>query len=228
MSEAVKNMFSGIAGKYDLTNDVLSMGIHRFWRKQAVSQLKEIEGEQLSIIDVCTGTGDVAQCLKKEFGDRAKITGVDFVPEMIEIARDKYPGEITFQVGDAQSLEFEDDSFDALTISFGIRNVDSPIEALKEFRRILKPSGKLVVLEFGQSQTPILGPLFNLYSKHIIPIIGGLLTGDKSAYVYLPETSSAFPCREEFTELMSQAGFKNCSWQSLTAGIAYLYSGDSS
>jgi len=225
MSEAVKNMFSGIAAKYDLTNDILSMGIHRLWRRAAVNSLSSLKGKDLKILDVCTGTGDVAKCLKQHFNNRASVTAVDFVPEMIEIAKEKYPKEIDFQVADAQALPFESNSFDAITVSFGIRNVDSPIDALKEFKRLLKPGGKLVVLEFGQSKTPIFGPLFNLYSKHVIPIIGGLITGDKSAYEYLPETSKAFPCREEFTELMQKGGFQDTAWKAQSFGIAYLYTG---
>ena len=225
MSEEVKNMFASISAKYDLANDVLSLGIHRLWRKRACKLLGKIQGATL--LDVATGTGDFACVLKNAVGPEGAVTGVDFVPEMIELAKGKYSSkDIDFQVADAMSLPFEDESFDVVTISFGIRNVDDTSLALKEFLRVLKPSGRICVLEFGTPYLIGLKQLFIFYSKYLMPFIGGLVSGNRDAYEYLPETSANYPCRDEFIELLKEAGFKDNKWTGLMGGIAYIYLGN--
>lgn len=218
----VHSMFASIADRYDLANDVLSMGVHRLWRKKAV-KLAGLSSSDLAL-DLCCGTGDFAFELAKT---TKEVVAVDFVGEMLDLARIKQNknglDNIEFIQGDACDIPLEDARFSAVTIGFGIRNVPSVEKCLLEIKRVLKPGGKAVILEFGQSRVPIFSSLYNLYSKYLMPIIGGLLTGNKEAYVYLPETSAAFPDREKFLELMNEAGFKNSRYKSLFLGISYIY-----
>jgi demethylmenaquinone methyltransferase/2-methoxy-6-polyprenyl-1,4-benzoquinol methylase len=220
MSKAVQEMFRRICSRYDLANDILSLGIHRRWRKLLGNQA-ELKDNQLAL-DICTGTGEVALELNRKFPKR--IYAMDFVTEMVQSAVKKNE-EIHYFVGDALKLPFKSNSFGLVTISFGIRNLDSPIEGLKEIYRILTPDSKVLILEFGQNNSSLFGKLYNPYARHIIPFLGGLITGDRAAYEYLPETSARFPAREDFIMLMEQTGFKQCSCLSLFFGIAYLYTG---
>lgn len=227
MSEKVHSMFASIARRYDVANDVLSLGVHRLWRKKAVALAKVQKGER--VLDLCTGTGDFAFELAKTVGENGSVVALDFVSEMLELAKEKQVKfglpNISFVQGDACSLPFTDGEFSAATIGFGIRNVDLVETCLSEIRRVLKPEGRAVILEFGKPRLPIFSAIYRFYSKHLMPTIGGLLTGNKEAYVYLPETSAAFPDRGEFLELMLKAGFEECRFVSLFGGIAYIYLG---
>jgi demethylmenaquinone methyltransferase/2-methoxy-6-polyprenyl-1,4-benzoquinol methylase len=226
MSKQVQQMFASIAPAYDRTNSVLSLGIHHVWRKNTV----QVSGARtgMSVLDCATGTGDLALEFKKTVGPAGQVIGTDFCPEMMETAPAKSEAKklhVEFEVADAMNLPYPDHTFDISSISFGIRNVDDPSIALKEMARVVKPGGKVMILEFGQPKG-FMGVLYDWYSRHIIPFIGGLLTGNKEAYQYLPRTAAQFPCREEFLTLMRNTGmYSEASYQELTFGIAFLYKG---
>lgn len=226
MSAEVRQMFSSIAPRYDVTNEVLSFGVHRLWRRVTVRLSGAKAGD--SVLDCATGTGDLALVFKRKVGTGGRVVGTDFCPEMLESAPAKAAREglaVEFQVADALALPFADHSFDVASISFGIRNVDDPVKCLKEMARVVKPGGRVVVLEFGQPRG-LFGALFRWYSRHLMPLIGGLLTGNRSAYEYLPRTSAAFPAGERFLELMDQAGaYRERQAHPLTFGTAYVYVG---
>jgi demethylmenaquinone methyltransferase/2-methoxy-6-polyprenyl-1,4-benzoquinol methylase len=226
MSKQVQQMFASIAPAYDRTNSVLSLGIHHIWRKKTV----QVSGARtgMSVLDCATGTGDLALEFKKTVGPEGQVIGTDFCPEMMETAPAKSESRklpVDFEVADAMNLPYPDHTFDISSISFGIRNVDDPSIALKEMARVIKPGGKVMILEFGQPKG-FMGVIYDWYSRHIIPFIGGLLTGNKEAYQYLPRTAAQFPCREEFLTLMRNTGmYSEASYQELTFGIAFLYKG---
>lgn len=225
MSDAVHAMFSDIAPRYDLTNSVLSMGIHHLWRRATVRASHARVGSH--VLDCATGTGDLALAFKRTVGPAGRVLGTDFNADMLSFAPAKARGkglDVQFEVADAMHLPYADASFDVASISFGIRNVDDPRTALAEMARVVRPGGRVVVLEFGQPRG-IVGLSYRWYSQHVIPLIGGLLTGNRKAYEYLPTTAAAFPCREDFLNLMRSTGLlEDCQYQELTGGIAFLYS----
>lgn len=228
MSEAVQSMFSRIAPRYDVTNDVLSFGIHRLWREKAVKDVLRAfpPDKELSILDLCTGTGDVAFSFERHAPKTAEIIATDFCEPMLEIARKKqHNSRVKFSQADAMSLPFEVDRFDIISMSFGIRNVDDPLTSLRECLRVGKPGAQLLIIEFGRPTFPVFSELYSFYQRYFMPHIGGFLTGDKSAYEYLPETSRAFPAGEQFLELMRQAGFRESRFTPLMSGLAYIYRG---
>lgn len=226
MSEEVRKMFADISDKYDLVNGVLSMGVHNRWRKTAVKMSGAKAG--MSVLDCATGTGDLALEFKKTVGNNGYVLGTDFCKEMIEPgpAKAKSKGLVVdFEVADAMNLPYEDNRFDIASISFGIRNVDDPVVALKEMARVVKPGGKVVVLEFGQASGPMKYP-FEFYSKYVIPTVGGMITGNRDAYTYLPKTSAEFPAGDKFINLMYKTrSYKEYTYKKLTGGIAYIYVG---
>ncbi|RKI49390.1 bifunctional demethylmenaquinone methyltransferase/2-methoxy-6-polyprenyl-1,4-benzoquinol methylase UbiE [Corallococcus sp. AB049A] len=226
MSTEVRQMFSSIATRYDVTNEVLSLGIHRLWRRSAVKLSGAKEGSH--VLDCATGTGDLALAFKRKVGSTGRVVGTDFCPEMLESAPAKAAKaglEVEFQVQDAMALTLPDNCFDVASISFGIRNVDDPVKCLQEMARVVRPGGRVVVLEFGQPTGPY-GALFRFYSKTVMPAIGGLLTGNKAAYQYLPRTAAAFPAGDRFLSLMDQAGaYSERAAHPLLFGTAYVYVG---
>ncbi|AFE10587.1 bifunctional demethylmenaquinone methyltransferase/2-methoxy-6-polyprenyl-1,4-benzoquinol methylase UbiE [Corallococcus sp. CA054B] len=226
MSTEVRQMFSSIATRYDVTNEVLSLGIHRLWRRSAVKLSGAKEGSH--VLDCATGTGDLALAFKRKVGSTGRVVGTDFCPEMLESAPAKAAKaglEVEFQVQDAMALTLPDNTFDVASISFGIRNVDDPVQCLKEMARVVRPGGRVVVLEFGQPTGPY-GALFRFYSKTVMPAIGGLLTGNRAAYQYLPRTAAAFPAGDRFLSLMDQAGaYSERAAHPLLFGTAYVYVG---
>ena len=226
MSQAVHAMFSDIASRYDRANSVLSFGIHHLWRRATVAASGVRAGS--SVLDCATGTGDLALAFKRAVGPTGRVVGTDFNADMLSYAPAKAQQrglDVAFEVADAMHLPYADATFDAASISFGIRNVDDPRVALADMARVVKPGGKVVVLEFGQPRG-IMGMLYGMYSRYVIPFIGGLITGNRKAYEYLPTTAAAFPCREAFTDLMTSTGrLTNCTHRELTGGIAFLYVG---
>jgi demethylmenaquinone methyltransferase / 2-methoxy-6-polyprenyl-1,4-benzoquinol methylase len=226
MSEKVKRMFADIADDYDRVNTILSLGIHHIWRNQTVLESGVKPGEH--VLDCATGTGDLAISFKQAVGDDGYVLGTDFCREMIEFAPDKARDkqlEVDFEVADAMDLPYEDNRFDVSSIAFGIRNVDAPVKALSEMARVVKPGGRVVVLEFGQPEGLLKYP-YELYSKHIMPAVGGWISGNREAYTYLPETSAAFPAGDAFLELMDKTGaFSQTRSVKLTGGIAFVYVG---
>ena len=224
-------MFASIARRYDLANDVLSFGVHRLWRRKLV-RMAALRPDS-RVLDLCTGTGDLAFALSRGLHTSGRVYGLDFVAGMIELASEKkrstqISAPVYFFRGDAMTLPFADRSFDAVTISFGIRNVDNVVECLREIERVLVPGGKALILEFGQPTIPLFREAYNLYSAHVMPLLGKLLTGNRAAYEYLPRTSKAFPAGESFLELMRAANFSSASASSLFGGVAYIYTAASS
>lgn len=226
MSEAVRTMFADIADRYDTTNTVLSMGTHHLWRRRAVRESGVKAGD--AVLDCATGTGDLALSFKRAVGEDGTVVGTDFCAEMLAHAPQKATRaglDITWDVQDAMNLRFDADRFDVSSIAFGIRNVDDPSRAIASMARVTKPGGRVVVLEFGQPDGAF-GHLYRWYSDHVIPVIGGAITGEKEAYTYLNRTSAAFPCGEAFVELMrGAASFADIRAISMTGGITWLYIG---
>lgn len=226
MSEKVRNMFADIADDYDRVNSILSFGIHHGWRKKTVQLSGAVEGDH--VLDCATGTGDLALEFKKKVGDEGYVLGTDFCKEMIEHAPAKAAGNnlrVDFEVADAMNLPYENDLFDITSIAFGIRNVDDPVQALKEMGRVVKPGGKVVILEFGQPKGLLKYP-YEWYSQHVMPTLGGWISGNREAYSYLPRTSAEFPAGGKFISLMEEANcFTSQMFERLTGGIAYVYVG---
>lgn len=225
--EIIRSMFAKVAANYDKGNNVLSMGIHHLWRKKLVKYSGAKAGDK--VLDCATGTGDLAIEFKQQVTATGSVIGTDFCVEMLGPAPGKAQGrglDIKFEQADVTQLQYANNSFDICSISFGIRNVGDPVKALQEMARVTKPGGKVMVLEFGQVNIPVFGTLYNFYSQNILPKIGGLVTGQKDAYEYLQKSSAAFPCREEFIQMMKDSGFyTDCEYISLTGGIAYIYKG---
>lgn len=226
-ARAVREMFSGIAGRYDLLNHVLSVNIDKRWRKLVRKQLSDVLGRgSARILDVACGTGDLSVELKK--GGDASIIGSDFCRPMLAIAARKTVDlglRIQFVEGDALELPFADQMFDAVTIAFGLRNLACFGKGIKELHRVLKPGGKIVILEFS---TPIVfgfRRLFRLYFTQVLPRIGGVISGSRGAYEYLPDSVSRFPDQKSLAKMLADSGFVSVSYINLTGGIAALHSG---
>lgn len=226
MSEEVKEMFASISGRYDTINTVLSLGIHHYWRKIAVEMSRVKPGQ--SVLDCATGTGDLAIEFKKAVGIGGEVVGTDFTPEMLTYAPRKARNkdlDVRFEWADVLNLPYEQDRFDISSIAFGIRNVDDPVKCLKEMARVVKPGGKVIVLEFGQPEGLLKSP-YQWYSQKMMPWIGGLISGNRAAYTYLPKTSAAFPAGDKFLSLMDKSeAFRDKNMRSLTGGVAYIYAG---
>jgi demethylmenaquinone methyltransferase/2-methoxy-6-polyprenyl-1,4-benzoquinol methylase len=219
----IKTMFGAIAGRYDRANTVLSGPIHHLWRRTAVRWSGVKKGD--AVLDCATGTGDLAIAFKKAVGESGRVAGTDFTPEMIELARRK-ANDITFDVADVTALPFDDDSFDVASISFGIRNVGDPAKGIAEMARVVRPGGRVIVLEFGQPSNRLAASLYDAYRRHFLPRLGGAVTGERGAYEYLESSAAKFPCGDEFVAMMrSAAQFTSIDVKPLTFGIAYLYRG---
>tara|TARA_B110000116_G_scaffold67605_1_gene58230 strand:- start:7458 stop:8174 length:717 start_codon:yes stop_codon:yes gene_type:complete len=220
----VKQMFNDISKTYDLINILSSFGIDRYWRNRLIHKIKLKPSQHL--LDVATGTGDVAFGFFKKYN--MSVTGVDIAKNMIEISKKKaikYSGNINFIEGDAEDIKFDDSFFDALTISFGFRNLGSYDQALSEFYRVLKNNGKLAILEFSKPTSKWFSPIFKFYFNKVVPRIGALLSR-KDAYLYLPESVDYFLTREDVCKKMTNAGFKNVIYKDYTFGVATLYIGN--
>ena len=226
-SQAVKEMFAGIAGRYDLLNHVLSLNIDKRWRRIVATELREIlDDPDAVVLDVACGTGDLSLELNRN--SKAQIIGTDFCRPMLDVARKKTlatNSRIPYLEADAMKLSFADDSFDAVTIAFGLRNLANVADGLKELHRILKPGGRLAVLEFSAPIVPGFGKLFNFYFSHILPRIGGAVSGSRGAYEYLPDSVAKFPDQKKLAALMETTGFDAVKYQNLTGGIAAIHVG---
>ncbi len=226
MSSEVRDMFASIARRYDTANEVLSLGIHKGWRRAAVAVSGAAKAQR--VIDCATGTGDLALEFKRAVGSTGEVVGTDFCAEMLRPAPAKAMRaglDVKFAVADALALPYPDGRFDVASIAFGIRNVDDPLRCLREMARVVKPGGSVIVLEFGQPRGAF-GALFRAYSRGVMPLVGGLLTGNRAAYEYLPRTAAAFPAGERFLALMRESGaFSRVEAHPLTFGTAYVYRG---
>jgi demethylmenaquinone methyltransferase / 2-methoxy-6-polyprenyl-1,4-benzoquinol methylase len=214
----VREMFGAIATRYDLANHLLSCGIDFYWRARA-AQIVEAWHPR-TIADLATGTGDLALALQKKL-PHAELTGVDFLPEMLELARRK--GVRRLVLGDAMKLPFEDESFDCVTIAFGLRNLENCSAALTEMWRVLNAGGHLLVLEFSLPTTPILRAAYRFYLHRCLPLLGSFLTQKKSAYDYLGDSIEEFPSGNAMCELMRATGYVSRSFEHLTCGIVTIY-----
>jgi len=223
----VRDLFSDVANKYDIMNDVMSVGIHRIWKEAMMDWLAPRAGQKL--LDVAGGTGDVSFKFLKRAG-HGHATVCDLTEGMLIEGRkraeaDQMADSLDWVVGDAMDLPFEDNSFDVYTISFGIRNVTRPQEALNEAYRVLRPGGRLMVLEFSQLPNPMMQKAYDLYSFNVIPRMGQVIANDRDSYQYLVESIRNFPDQETFLGMVKQAGFENAKYRNLTMGIAALHSG---
>ena len=223
----VQNVFTSVASKYDIMNDVMSVGIHRIWKEAMMDWLAPRPGQKL--LDVAGGTGDISFKFLKRSGS-GHATVLDITENMLIEGRkraetDQILDRLDWIVGDAMFLPFADNSFDVYTISFGIRNVTQPQEALNEAFRVLRPGGRLMVLEFSQIPVPLAQKAYDLYSFNVIPTMGKLIANDRSSYQYLVESIRKFPDQETFLSMVQQAGFENASYRNLSLGIAALHSG---
>ena len=223
----VRDLFSDVANKYDIMNDVMSVGIHRVWKEAMMDWLAPRPGQKL--LDVAGGTGDVSFKFLKRAG-RAHATVCDLTEGMLVEGRKRAEAEaladsLDWVVGDAMALPFEDNTFDVYTISFGIRNVTRPQEALNEAYRVLRPGGRLMVLEFSQLPNPMMQKAYDLYSFNVIPRMGQAIANDRDSYQYLVESIRKFPDQETFLGMVKKAGFGNAAYRNLSLGIAALHSG---
>jgi demethylmenaquinone methyltransferase / 2-methoxy-6-polyprenyl-1,4-benzoquinol methylase len=224
---AVREMFAGIAGRYDLLNHVLSLNIDKRWRRRVAEALRDIlDRPNAVVLDVACGTGDLA--LELNNNTRARVVGTDFCRPMLTIAKSKSTSEvepIPYIESDALSLPFADDHFDAVTIAFGLRNLANVAGGLTELRRVLKPAGTVAVLEFSSPVIPGFGQVFNFYFSHVLPRIGGAVSGSRGAYEYLPTSVSKFPDQKHLARLMEDTGFSEVKHKNLSGGIASLHLG---
>ena len=219
-------MFANISARYDLLNHLLSASMDRRWRQKVATQLRSITGDRNRILDVACGTGDLALTLFEATG--ARVVGTDFCRPMLELARGKASRlrrPVPFIEGDALHLPFADDSFEGVTIAFGLRNLSSFEGGLKELLRVAKPGGIVAVLEFSKPTVPGFRALFQFYFHRVLPLLGGVVSGSKSAYEYLPDSVARFPDQEQLALLMRTLGFENVDYSNLTGGVAAIHSG---
>lgn len=224
----VRSMFDRIAFRYDFLNHFLSLGIDRYWRNRSVKQLKNSRPK--NILDIACGTGDFAICsLKKLHPDH--VTGIDISEQMIEFGRKKLSKKnldqyITLLTGDSEAIPFDDFSFEAITVGFGVRNFENLSKGLSEMYRVLSNNGKVIILEFSKPKVFPIKQLYHLYFRYILPIAGRMISRDKVAYSYLHDSVVAFPDRNDFLKLLNDAGFANTKFILLSCGIASIYVGE--
>lgn len=219
----VRQMFDSIAPAYDFMNRAMTMGIDKWWRRVAVKMLAKSSPK--TILDIATGTGDLALLLHRKLHPE-KIVGLDLSEGMLKIAKEKAAkagADIEFEQGDSLAMRFEDDSFDAITVAYGVRNFEHLEQGYREMHRVLRPGGVLVVIELATPVNPIVRPLYNLYTRHIIPWAGRSISKDRRAYSYLPESIAAVPQRDNMLQLMRNAGFGECSYKAMTFGTCIIY-----
>ena len=223
----VREMFAGIARRYDLLNHLLSGNIDRRWRRLVAANLSEALADEAAVaLDVACGTGDLALVLAE--AGRGRVVATDFCRPMLEIAVEKaerHGAKIPFIEGDALKLPFRDSAFDAVSIAFGLRNLADVEAGLSELFRVLKPSGRVAILEFSKPVVPVFSTLFRLYFTRVLPRIGGVLSGSRKAYEYLPDSVSRFPDQKRLAEMMRAVGFERVQFRNLTFGIAALHTG---
>ncbi|MEL6977717.1 MAG: bifunctional demethylmenaquinone methyltransferase/2-methoxy-6-polyprenyl-1,4-benzoquinol methylase UbiE [Pseudomonadota bacterium] len=224
----VRGVFDAVASRYDLMNDLMSAGVHRLWKEAMIDWLAPRRGARM--LDLAGGTGDIAQrALRRAKGD-LDVTVADLTEAMLvegrkRFAKDGTAASVAWVCADATEMPFPDRSFDYATISFGLRNVAEPDKALREIRRVLKPGGRFLCLEFSHVKEPGLAPLYEAYSFNVIPLIGQVVAGERESYQYLVESIRRFPDQETLEAMMREAGFGQVSHRNLTFGVAALHSG---
>ncbi len=225
----VRQMFGQIAPKYDRMNHLLSMNVDRYWRWRTVRLLRPVPDEP--ILDICTGTGDLAFAFHKQTRGRAPVIGADFCHEMLEIGEQKKTraginGEVTFVEADAQALPFDDERFQIVSVAFGLRNVADTDRGLREMARVCRPGGKVAVLEFSMPRWQPMKAIYGWYFRHVLPRVGQMMArNEQDAYSYLPESVGEFPSGDALAQRMRDAGLAEITYRPLTLGIATLYIG---
>lgn len=222
-------MFDSIAGDYDALNHILSLDVDKIWRKKALKQIVDAPAP-VQVLDLACGTGDFSIAIAKALTG-GHVTGVDLSEGMLSVMREKVDkaelnGMISIEEGDGENLRFPDNTFDRVTIAFGIRNFEDRPKGLREMLRVLKPGGRLVILELSRPENKVIRWFYDLYFLHILPKIGGKVSGDKAAYAYLPASVAAFPGKKEFTATMREAGFRTVTHKAFTLGICRMYTGE--
>ena len=228
--EKIREMFDGIAPDYDRLNHLMSFGVDRSWRRRALKEIVTPDSPQ-RILDIACGTGDFSLAIARRMHPGSRITGLDLSEGMLAVMREKVAKaglaeRISCLQGDSEAMPWEDGAFDVATIAFGIRNFEHREAALKEILRVLCPGGRLVILELSVPENKFLRACYNLYFKHFVPWIGGLVSGDKAAYRYLPASVQAFPGRREWTETMARCGFTQVRHRAFTFGLCRMYVGE--
>lgn len=226
--ENVRKMFDNIAGNYDKLNHILSMDIDKSWRRKAVKEI--VSGNPLTILDVACGTGDFAIAIARGSAPGTQIEGIDISEGMLKVGREKVADagmedRIRLRYGDCECLDYPENRFDRVSAAFGVRNFEHLEKGLSEMGRVLKPGGKLVILELSVPGNPLLRFLYKLYFLHILPAIGGMVSGDKAAYKYLPASVLKFPRPDEVCRMILSAGFSSAQSRSLTFGICRMFIG---
>ena len=227
--EKIQQMFDEIAPSYDQLNHLMSLGIDRIWRRKALKEI--VDGTQQQILDVACGTGDSTIAIAKAMTPGGKVTGIDISAKMMDplmrkAAHEGVHDRIKLMQADALAMPFKADTFDRVTCAFGIRNFEDKSKGLEEFLRVLKPGGKVVILELGIPEKPLIRKLYNIYFRHILPLIGGLISGNRAAYRYLPESVYAFPSAPTFCTILQAAGFRNVRHRAFTFGMCRMYVGE--
>lgn len=222
----IRRMFNDIAPSYDRLNHLMSLDVDRLWRRRAVSCL--VDGGPLRILDVACGTGDSTLTLVKASGEGSRVVGVDISEEMLGLAREKMEkagvaGQVQLMEADGEALPFPDGAFDRVSCAFGIRNFEQIPLGLKEFRRVLVPGGKVVILELSMPRNPVVRACYRLYFLHILPWIGGKISHQEAAYRYLPASVVRFPAPESFCGMLRDAGFTDVRHKSLSLGLCRLF-----
>ena len=222
-------MFDSIAGDYDALNHILSLDVDKIWRKKALKQIVDAQ-TPVQVLDLACGTGDFSIAIAKALTG-GQVTGVDLSEGMLAVMREKVAKAgldkmISIEEGDGENLRFPDNTFDRVTIAFGIRNFEDRPKGLKEMLRVLKPGGRLVILELSRPENKVIRWFYDLYFLHILPKIGGKVSGDKAAYAYLPASVAAFPGKKEFMTTMREAGFRTVTHKAFTLGICRMYTGE--
>lgn len=225
--ERVAGVFKSVANQYDLMNDVMSVGLHRLWKRQMIGQARLRPGHE--VLDLAAGTGDLSRLASARVGKSGRVVMSDINPAMLSLGRDRMLDagcvNIEFALVDAETLPFPDSSFDRVMIGFGLRNVTEKMHALSEMARVLRPGGMALILEFSQVYVKPLRPLYDAYSFHVLPRMGRLLAGDSDSYRYLAESIRMHPDQETLLGMMEDAGFEDCHYTNLNAGVVAIHRG---
>jgi len=224
----VAEVFHSVAAKYDIMNDLMSFGVHRLWKRFTMEFTGVRKGDQ--VLDIAGGTGDLTMKFSDLVGPEGKVVLADINDSMLKVGRDRlldkgYSGNIEVVQANAESLPFADNSFNVITMAFGLRNVTNKDKALSEFNRVLKPGGRLLVLEFSKTKNPLLSKMYDVYSFSALPMMGKLITNDSESYRYLAESIRMHPDQETLKSMFQDAGFANCEYHNLTGGIVALHKG---